>query len=146
MPLKQLPASTVECFSLGAGEQQRSAASAKPKRVMDKVFKIAPDQIAHLVTDQRGCFATDRITVEGAKVGYMYREEPGEEWDSGWRFMAGDESDAYVNDPSNLQIYALNTIANYDREIIPLLAEPINSAFARDPVTRSFVQVQFEPA
>ena len=23
-----------------------------------------------------GCFATDRIVVDGAKVGYMYREKP----------------------------------------------------------------------
>lgn len=42
-----------------------------------------------------GCFATDRILVDGCKVGYMYREEPDSDSsmpDSGWRFNAGDES------------------------------------------------------
>ena len=49
-----------------------------------------------------GCIATDRITVDGMPVGYMYREKPKEgawfeEYDSGWRFTAGDESDEYMS-------------------------------------------------
>ncbi len=41
---------------------------------------------------------SDKITKEGFKVGYMYREEPtvGNP-DSGWRFMAGNEDDEYMN-------------------------------------------------
>ena len=34
--------------------------------------------------------------VEGCKVVYCYREEPDGGWDSGWRFTAGDESEAYM--------------------------------------------------
>ena len=41
-----------------------------------------------------GCIATNRIPVEGYKVGYCYRENPDGGWDSGWRFTAGDESEA----------------------------------------------------
>ena len=34
-----------------------------------------------------GCVVSDRITKEGFKVGYMYREQPDEQNpDSGWRF------------------------------------------------------------
>ncbi len=34
-----------------------------------------------------GCIVSDRITKEGFKVGYMYREAPDEDNpDSGWRF------------------------------------------------------------
>ena len=34
-----------------------------------------------------GCMATNMITVEGWKVGYMYRDEPSAVFpDSGWRF------------------------------------------------------------
>ncbi|MDR2861872.1 MAG: DUF2185 domain-containing protein [Syntrophobacterales bacterium] len=94
-----------------------------------------------------GCLATDRITVDGAKVGYMYREEPDEESkmpDSGWRFFAGDESDEYVNNPDNSGIYALNTIANYDPDIIPLLASPYGTAFGRDE-NGVFQEEAFEP-
>ena len=79
-----------------------------------------------------GCIATNRITVEGFKVGYCYREEPDSDWDSDWRFTAGDESEAYMDDPNNAGIYKLNTICNDDPEIIPLLNTPAPCAFERD--------------
>jgi hypothetical protein len=39
-------------------------------------FKIPGEQIRRLIPNLGGCFASDRITVDGAPVGYMYREEP----------------------------------------------------------------------
>ena len=60
-----------------------------------------------------GCIATDRIVVDGCKVGYMYREEPDPgRPDSGWRFTAGDESDEYLDAPEHSGIYTLNTLCN----------------------------------
>ena len=79
-----------------------------------------------------GCIATNRVTVEGCKVGYCYREKPDGDWDSGWRFTAGDESDHYMDDPNNAGIYSLNTICNDDPDIIPLLNTPAPCAFERD--------------
>ena len=79
-----------------------------------------------------GCIATNRITVEGRKVGYCYREIPDGNWDSGWRFTAGDESDEYMDDPNNAGIYKLNTICNDDPDIISLLNTPAPCAFERD--------------
>ena len=79
-----------------------------------------------------GCIATNRITVEGCKVGYCYREKPDGDWDSGWRFTAGDESDNYMDDPNNAGIYGLNSICNDDPDIIPLLNTPAPCAFERD--------------
>ena len=101
-----------------------------------KTFLIKREDILPLLTDWQepeGCLATDRITVDGAPVGYMYREEPdGDYPDSGWRFTAGDESDEYMDDPENSGIYALNTICNYDPDIIPLLHFPYGTVFYRD--------------
>lgn len=62
----------------------------------------------------------------------MYREATGRELDSGWRFLSGDESDEYMNNPANHGVYDVNTIANYDPEIIPFLDAPIGSAFERE--------------
>ena len=78
------------------------------------------------------CLATDRILVDGCKVGYMYREEPDNEYDSGWRFQAGDESGEYMENAANHGAYKLNSIANYDPEIIPLLYSDYGCAFYRD--------------
>ena len=84
-----------------------------------------------------GCIATDRITVDGSPVGYMYREKPKEgawfeEYDSGWRFTAGDESDEYMQTIENSGIYKLNTICQYDPDIIPFLHAPYGTAYGRD--------------
>jgi hypothetical protein len=78
-----------------------------------------------------GCLATDRILVDGAAVGYCYREAPAGEWDSGWRFTAGDESDEYMDDPRHSDIYTLNCIVNYDMDILPILSAEAPCAFAR---------------
>lgn len=79
-----------------------------------------------------GCYATDRITVDNEKVGIMYREPPESKLDSGWRFMAGDENEEYMNNIDNTDIFRLNTICNYDTDIIEYLDNPIGSAFYRN--------------
>lgn len=79
-----------------------------------------------------GCIASDKITKEGFKVGYMYREQPDDKLpDSGWRFMAGNEDDEYMDDPNNHHIFAINTICNYDRDIIPYIYSDIGSTYIR---------------
>ena len=40
----------------------------------------------------------------------MYREFPDNQYDSGWRFFSGEESDEYVNIPENIGIYDIVTI------------------------------------
>ena len=79
-----------------------------------------------------GCYATDRIIVDNCRVGFMYRTRPDDpRLDSGWRFMAGDESEAYMENTDNMGIFKLNTICNYDEDIIEYLESPVGSAFYR---------------
>jgi hypothetical protein len=110
----------------------------------DKAFKIPGDQIRRLIPNMGGGFASDRITVDGAPVGYMYREQPDKDIDSGWRFLAGDESQDYADTPENWAIYDVNTICNYDPAIIPFLDAPVGSAFGRVPGTDRFEQEEFD--
>jgi hypothetical protein len=98
-----------------------------------KQFRLSAEQIRPLATGRGGAIASDRITVDGQPVGYMYRSAPRDQLDSGWAFLAGDETDAYMDESSNHAIYDVNTIANYDPEIIPLLDAPVGSAFIRTP-------------
>ena len=98
-------------------------------------YYVKAEDMKNLLPDweeANGCIATNRITVEGCKVGYCYREKPDGDWDSGWRFTTGDESDEYMDDPNNAGIYGLNTICNDDPDIIPLLNTPAPCAFERD--------------
>ncbi|MFV8050746.1 DUF2185 domain-containing protein [Mycobacterium sp. 48b] len=91
-----------------------------------KKFWLPADRVVAGLAPDYACFASDRIMVDGAPVGYMYRDG------DGWNFMAGDENQDYVDDPANLGLYSLNVLANYDRAIIDYLDAPPGAAFIRD--------------
>ena len=101
-----------------------------------KRLRLSPAEIRPLLgawAGQPGCLVSDRIVVDGKPVGYCYREAPAEgRPDSGWRFFAGDEDESYLSDASHTGIYHLNTLCNYDPEVLPLLNSPVGSAFGRD--------------
>lgn len=107
-----------------------------------KNFALPAEDIKPLIDHNGGCIATDCITVDGRPVGYMYREPSDFDGDMGWRFFAGDESDEYMDNADNHGVYAVNTIANYDNEIIPFIDAPYGSAFARNPETGEFEAVE----
>lgn len=109
---------------------------------MLKTFKLSKEALRPLAPGRGSCLATDMITVEGLRVGFMYRETPSYRDDSGWRFTAGEESDAYMEDPDHHGVYDVNTLANYDPDILPFLDAPAGSAFERDPESGQLVPVE----
>ncbi len=107
-----------------------------------KTYFLDASQIKDIAPGHGGCIASDKITVEGRPVGFMYREAPRNDIDSGWCFFSGEESDAYMQDAGNFAIYDVNTIANYDPSIVPYLGSPIGSAFERPPDHADFIPVE----
>lgn len=107
-----------------------------------KNYKLKAEDIKLLKEGMGACIATDRITVDGHRVSFMYREHPDNSIDSGWRFFSGiQEDDQYINDPANSETYDVNTIANYDPTITPYLDAPIGSAFERNQESDEFLIV-----
>lgn len=106
-----------------------------------KKFALAKEELRELVPIKLGSFATDRIMVEGRKIGYMYREVSRRPEDSGWRFFSGDEDQAYINDLSHTGVYSVNTVANYDPDIIPYLNTPAPCAFEKVEGTNKYRRV-----
>lgn len=98
---------------------------------MAKRFRLAAAEIRTLAEGYGSCLATDHITVDGLPVGFMYREAPDGPSDSGWRFFSGKESQDYVDNARNIELYDVNTIANYDPSIIPFLKSSIGIAYNR---------------
>jgi len=96
-----------------------------------KFFRLKRHEIAPVAMGHGGCIASDRIVVDGAPVGYMFRAAPINEMDSGWQFLAGDEDEAYMADNQRHGVYDVNTIVNYDPDILPLLDAPVGSGFER---------------
>jgi hypothetical protein len=100
---------------------------------VDKKYRFTEEQIKPLALNLGSCYASDLITVESFKVGFLYRQEPESDDDSGWRFLTGFETDQYISNPANFAKFDVNWIANCDPEILPFLTKPIGSAFGRDP-------------
>ncbi|MBK9509999.1 MAG: DUF2185 domain-containing protein [Cytophagaceae bacterium] len=94
-----------------------------------KNFKIT--EFDDLIESGKTCLVTNKITIDGMKVGFMYREEPDDEDDSGWRFLSGTEDDEYMDDPENMMMVDLNVVANYDKAILPILKKPVGSEWER---------------
>ncbi|NUP08843.1 MAG: DUF2185 domain-containing protein [Polyangiaceae bacterium] len=107
-----------------------------------KHFRLLPDQIRPIAPGIGGCFASDMIPVDGEPVRYMYREPARGDWDSGWRFFSGVESQEYVDNADNVAIYDVNTIANYDPSIVQFLDEPVGTAFEKS-ANGEFCRVPF---
>ncbi|MFD2232152.1 immunity protein Imm33 domain-containing protein [Alkalimarinus sediminis] len=86
------------------------------------------------ITDKyiKRCFVTNNILYEGRPVGYLYREEPDYDDDSGWRFTAGDETDEYMEDSDNSSYVSLGAVLREDDSCVALLDREAGVAFVRD--------------
>jgi len=107
---------------------------------MKRGFANQPEK--DMLPPMGGCFITERVTVDGLKIGYMYREVPARPEDSGWRFFSGDESQEYINDLTHTGVYEVNTAANYDADIIPYLDTPPPCAFEKVPEEHEYTRVE----
>ncbi|MCP4710322.1 MAG: DUF2185 domain-containing protein, partial [Planctomycetes bacterium] len=97
-----------------------------------KKFKLDASEIKQMVPNMGGALATDKITVEGNKVDYMFRNKTEREGDTGWIFYGGGETQEYIDNPDNTSIYNINTIVNYDPEIIPFITYPPGTEIERN--------------
>ena len=80
----------------------------------------------------KGYVLAPKATIKNKlSIRYMYRETPDNVYDSVWRIFSGDETDEYVNDPKNIGVYDILTIANMYPYISPYLKFPFGSALER---------------
>ena len=85
-------------------------------------------------------FATKAMVEQKRPVMYMYREKA-TDGDSGWRFFAGFEDQAYLNNPNNIGIYHIETILAIDPSIEPYLGSLYNRAYERDSKDAPFRRI-----
>lgn len=50
------------------------------------------------------------VAKENASIDWLYREEPDDETDSGWRMFHGNETEEYMNSPENFSVVSLDFI------------------------------------
>lgn len=78
------------------------------------------------------CLVSKKITEEGWKVGYMVRNAPINEQDSGWHFFAGNEDDAYTSDAGNIALMDVGAVwQQLDQDILKYVDMPVGTKLIR---------------
>ena len=72
-----------------------------------------------------------KVREEGWKIGYGMRDEPTREGDSGWFFGVGNETDEYINDPANLELWLVNSALMYDEALNEFITAPCGTSIVR---------------
>ena len=88
--------------------------------------------------------ASKMLVEKRLPVLYMYREKPDNPSDSGWRFFSGYETQEYADDSSNISIYDIGTITEFDKSIISYLCSAFGTAWERDTGEEEFRPVRIE--
>lgn len=67
------------------------------------------------------CIVSNHIIHGDAELRWCFREKPASDLDSGWRFLSGIDTEAYINDPSNMSVCAWQTMVEIEPAVLPLL-------------------------
>lgn len=76
-------------------------------------------------------YLSKKILEEGRKVGYMYRDEPENENDSGWTFCAGNEDNEYCDDYKNIELVSVHEVYQIDPDIWNYIDNPVGTELIR---------------
>ncbi len=74
-----------------------------------------------------GVLASRRILAGEGLLKWAFREAPVNPADNGWRFLAEEDDDTYINTPGNLVVVDFNTVAAIEPAVISIYLLPIGS-------------------
>ena len=72
-----------------------------------------------------------KVREGGWKISYGMRDKPTKEGDSGWYFCVGDESDDYINDARNLELWSIGSVLMCDQALNEFITVPYGTAIVR---------------
>lgn len=89
---------------------------------------------------QKYAFVTQRA-INNNYIGYCYRESSEFKIDSGWRFLYGDEDEAYLDNPENTQTKSIAEIIEWKPETKSILSAKRDSDFEWDNDKKEYRQL-----
>ena len=126
--------------------QQLRDAEGKLLRLRIEAGDEKRQRLARRVALREKAAIVSRLVADGGKVRFLYREEPDNEQDSGWRVFRGEESPEYADDPNNTVLVPLGSIVDRNEELKAVIEAPPGSAFERRSEDQPFEFVDdFEP-
>lgn len=82
--------------------------------------------------------------MDGSDPGYLYREEPNDRWDSGWRVFVGDETQADADNAENFQLNRLDTLTAEHPRLLELFRDGVSGSFEWDQTSGRYVRLPDE--
>ncbi|BEP16457.1 DUF2185 domain-containing protein [Acidothermaceae bacterium B102] len=92
-------------------------------------------------------FVSRRSHEDDLRPGWVYREQPDDDEDSGWRAMVGDETDEEVDAPESILLQNVGYFLDRWPDLRSLFrAEPLEGGWAWDGEALAYVPVVEDPA
>lgn len=85
---------------------------------------------------------SNKILEDKKNIMWMYRDEPIDLVDSGWRVFSGTEEEDYLNEPSNFKTISTEQLILIDDSLKINLLAPVGSSFERDDRTLEWRPVE----
>ncbi|MDR2632063.1 MAG: DUF2185 domain-containing protein [Treponema sp.] len=109
---------------------------------VNDIIEFSADNIAQIIIkndDPRWLDAYEQFTLVSKMyfenkgiINFLYREEPDNKDDSGWRMFTGLENDDYANDPQNIKMIKVAYLLDHDPSLLEPLKNGYNIAYERD--------------
>ena len=109
--------------------------------------EFGPEHVAGTLEDWpllgKKILVSRRSHAEDVRPEYVYREDPDNERDSGWRALVGDESDDEANNPDNVLLQDLGFLLDRWPDLRPVFeTDPANGAWGWDSRAGRYVRLE----
>jgi hypothetical protein len=112
---------TIEIITRNCLAQTEVIGSNNSKGEKDMALKI------EFIRNAGGCIVSNNILSGQGKLKWLFREEPVNKDDNGWRFFSEVDDDKFINSPENLTVCDFNTVAEIEPAILGIYHFPIGS-------------------
>lgn len=91
-----------------------------------------------------GCIVTKSLLEGESHFKWLFREEPVNEIDNGWRAFGAEDTEEYVNNADNLAICDFNTLVNIEPVILNVYEMPVGAdlEFVEDSTGKYFIDTR----
>ena len=103
--------------------------------------KKQEQKMVPLVENAGGCIVTKSILDGTSKLKWLFRDEPANPADNGWRAIGDTDTQEYLDNPANSAAVDFNTLANIEPAVLAVLDLPVGAdlEFHHDETGRYFV-------
>jgi hypothetical protein len=119
---------------------------------MNDMIEFRADNIARIIIEkddprwidsfEQKALVSKKYYENNGIINFLYREEPVNEKDSGWRMFTGVEDDEYSHDPENIELITVGHLLDKDPSLLEPLKDGYGAAYERDNEQRRWEKIE----